>query len=101
MWDAVHYEDVKEDVLAFAVNKIVDLHDLNFERLWLSLTRSERRVMQMMSEGRSNMLFRDRSTPTSTTFSVLRKLIQKGYVVKSETYEIEDPFFLCWIHSHC
>ena len=100
VWDAMHYEDVKEGVLAFAVDKIVALHDLDFDRLWLSLTRSERRVMQMMCEGKSNMLFRDRSVPTSTTFSVLRKLIQKGYVIKSETYEIEDPFFSCWIHSH-
>ena len=41
--------------------------------------------------------FVDRSIPTSTTFSVLKKLMKQGYVIKTDQYEIEDPFFKRWV----
>ena len=40
-----------------------------------------------------------RDLPTSTTFSSLKRLVKNGYVIKTDTYEIEDPFFLRWINK--
>lgn len=97
VWDMLHYENVTENLLEETIERLVNLHDLDFERLWMSLTRQERRIMQTLSEGNGNTLLRDHSTPTSTTFSALKKLIQKGYVIRTTSYEIEDPFFDRWI----
>ena len=97
VWDMLHYENVIENLLEETIERLVNLHDLDFERLWMSLTRQERRIMQILSDGNGNTLLRDHSTPTSTTFSALKKLIQKGYVIRTSTYEIEDPFFDRWI----
>ena len=37
------------------------------------------------------------SSPTSTVYSAVNRLMKKGYVIKDNTYEIEDPFFKRWI----
>ncbi|MBQ0069975.1 MAG: ATP-binding protein [Bacteroidales bacterium] len=97
VWDMLHYESVEEDLIELTIERMVNLHDLDFERLWTSLTRQERRIMQVMSEGKVKTLLKDQSVPTSTTFSALKKLVQKGYVIKTTEYEIEDPFFGRWI----
>lgn len=97
VWDMLHYENVTENLLEETIERLVNLHDLDFERLWMTLTRQEKRIMQTLSEGKGSYLFRDHSTPTSTTFSALKKLIQKGFVIRTSSYEIEDPFFNRWI----
>jgi hypothetical protein len=33
----------------------------------------------------------------SKPFSSLKRLTKKGYVIKTDAYEIEDPFFRRWI----
>ena len=35
--------------------------------------------------------------PTSTVYSALKRLQKDGYVIYSDHYEIEDPFFKEWI----
>ena len=35
--------------------------------------------------------------PTSTIYSALKRLQKDGYVIYSDRYEIEDPFFREWI----
>ena len=39
----------------------------------------------------------DRNQPTSTMTSALLRLSKKGYIIRSDRYEIEDPFFRKWI----
>ena len=34
---------------------------------------------------------------TSTIYSALKRLQKEGYVIYSDRYEIEDPFFKEWI----
>lgn len=72
-----------------------DIHDLDFERLWVGLNKMDRRVMQALcgpSPGLSLL-----SSPTSTVYSTVNRLMKKGYVIKDRSYEIEDPFFKRWI----
>ena len=98
VWDLVHYEQEKDDIVEKAIDRIVMLHDLDFERLWLNFNKSDRRVLQDLCLFSQPALGADRSIPASTTYSILKKLMQQGYVIKTEHYEIEDPFFRRWVN---
>ena len=52
-------------------------------------------VMVSICEG--NNPAQDRNQPTSTMTSALLRLSKKGYIFRSDRYEIEDPFFRKWI----
>lgn len=39
----------------------------------------------------------DRNLPTSTAYSSIKRLIKKGFVIQTDHYEIEDPFFRRWL----
>lgn len=97
VWDIINYEGVTENILHETINRIITLHDLDYERLWLSFKKQERRVMMTVANGNGHSLMKDHSVPTSTTFSTIKKLMQNGFLVKDSTYEIEDPFFSHWI----
>lgn len=89
------YNSEYVDVVNNSVEVIVQEHDLDYERLWQSMTRSERRVFLSLSSGQNPL--KDRSYAYSTTASVLKKLVKSGYLVNNGNYEIEDPFFARWI----
>ncbi len=77
------------------MNRITTSHDYDYERLWLNFNLTDRRTLQALSTGekRENL----REIPSSTLFSSVQRLIKKGYVVKSDGFELEDPFFRRWI----
>ena len=83
------------DIVEIAVAEIVRLHDLDFERLWLSLNRTDRSTLRNLAKGLNPMV--DRNFPTSTTYSSIKRLAQLGYVAKEASYIVEDPFFGRWI----
>ena len=99
VWDLVNYEHEDTDLIPKAIERLVTLHDLDFERLWLNFNKSDRRVLQELSKPTGNNPLADRSSPTSTTFSILKKLMRQGYVIKTNRYEIEDPFFRRWVEE--
>lgn len=78
-----------------AIEEIVQEHDLDYERLWQSLSRSERRVILLLCKGMNPL--QDRNYAYTTTMSILKKLKKSGYVINNNTYELEDPFFGRWI----
>ena len=84
-----------EDVLQLAVEDIITTHDLDYERLWLNFNKTDKYVMVSICEG--NNPAQDRNQPTSTMTSALLRLSKKGYIFRSDRYEIEDPFFRKWI----
>jgi hypothetical protein len=51
----------------------------------------------MLSKGEKP--YEQKSLPTSTTYSSIKKLMKKGFLIKEETYEVEDPFFKQWINK--
>lgn len=91
------YNNEHEGVVGNAVNEILQEHDLDYERLWQSMNRSERRVITTLCIGQNPL--QDRTIPYSTTNSILKKLVKKGYVVNNAGYEMEDPFFMQWVSS--
>ena len=84
-----------QTVVAESMSSIVEEHDLDYERLWQTMSRGERRVMQQLAQGINPQ--QDRSVPYTTTQSILKKLTKNGHVVNVGHYEMEDPFFRQWV----
>ena len=97
-WEIMQFENVSENIVELAISDLVDAHDLDFERIWLMLNRTSRKIMQLLSQGSQPL--KNRALPTSTSFSSLKKLMKEGYVVRTDSYEIEDPFFKTWIQRN-
>ena len=96
VWELLYIDKMTAALVKSAINDIVLAHDLDFERFWISLNKTDRRILQKISS-RKQDLYTDRTMPTSTTFSSLKRLTTKGYIIRTEAYEIEDPFFEKWI----
>ena len=99
VWEIMTYDKHFENVVDEAISAIVQTHDLDFERLWLSFNRTDRFIMQSLSNNKNPL--QNRQMATSTTFSAIKRLMKGGYVIRVEDYEIEDPFFKAWIIKMC
>lgn len=99
VWEMITYDKLFDNVVSEAVNAIIQAHDLDFERLWLSFNRTDRFIMQSLSSNKNPM--QNRQMATSTTFSAIKRLMKAGYVIRTEDYEVEDPFFKIWILKTC
>ena len=95
VWELAHYEGITDNVVEMAVERLSAIHDLDFERLWVSFNKVDRRILKMLCSSAVNLSLSE--LPTSTTYSSVKRLMQKGFVIREETYEIEDPFFKKWI----
>lgn len=95
VWELAHYEGVSDRAVEKAVERLTDIHDLDFERLWVGFNKVDRRVLKALCVGEESLSFSE--LPTSTTYSAVKRLMKKGFVIREETYEVEDPFFKRWI----
>jgi hypothetical protein len=59
------------------------------------MNRTDRKVMLSLANKKNPIT--DRSVPSSTSFSSIKRLLKQGYVTKTVCYELEDPFFGKWI----
>lgn len=91
------YSGESQNVVENAISVILQEHDLDYERLWQSMNRSERRVIIALCQDINPL--KDRNFPYTTTASILKKLVKSGYVVNNGSYEIEDPFFARWVFN--
>lgn len=60
---------------AFKFGTIVQTHDLDYERLWNSLNRTDRSIIMQLT--RNTNPLQNRSIAASTTFSALKRLQKK------------------------
>ena len=95
VWELANYEGIKERIVQTAVKRLTNIHDLDFERLWIGFNQMDKRVMLSLCEGKNPL--QNRLLPTSTTYSAIKRLMKMGYAIKLENYEVEDPFFRQWI----
>ena len=95
VWELAKYENVREDVVNNAVDRITSNHDLDFERLWVKFNRMDKLILQTLCRGESPL--QNRQMATSTIYSAVKRLMKMGYIIRVENYEIEDPFFKRWI----
>ena len=99
VWNQMHYENVIEDVVQKSVEILIRMHDLDFERLWLNFNKTDRRIMQELCMQPNHNPSKNRNIASSTIFSSLKRLMRQGYVIKTKSYEVEDPFFRRWIEK--
>lgn len=95
VWDMVMYQGCGKEVVSRAVEALVTMHDLDYERLWQNLNRTDRFTLRQLAEMKHPM--QNRSQAASTSYSSLQRLIKIGFVIRTPHYEIEDPFFRRWI----
>ncbi|WP_448908383.1 AAA family ATPase [Hoylesella shahii] len=98
VWDMLTYKKMNEaDVVEQAIITLVRTHDFDFERIWLNFNKTDRSIL--MGLVNRVQLANNRRLPTSTMYSSVKRLMQSGYVIKLDTFEIEDPFFARWIRQ--
>ena len=82
------------DPVQTATEHIVIAHGLDYERLWMNFNRTNKWILQRLSSGKP---IQSGEYRTSTIYSALKRLQKDGYVIYTDRYEMEDPFFREWI----
>lgn len=95
VWEILTYSDVKENIVKEAVEQLTIIHDLDFERLWMNFNKTDKYILLNLAHKKQPSS--TRSLPTSTIYSSVKRLMQMGYIIKINEYEIEDPFFRNWL----
>lgn len=102
-WDIIKREGFTEDTVGKALEEILQNNDNNYERLWQGFNGTEMKVLTGMSDSDLLPLSKEFSFiyntgSSSTVYSALQKLLEKGIVIKNKkSYSIDDPFFKRWI----
>lgn len=94
VWQIGMLQPEVSDVIQTAIDHIVTTHGLDYERLWMNFNRTNKWILQRLAQ---NGQFQTGEYRTSTIYSALKRLQKDGYVIYSDRYEIEDPFFKEWI----
>lgn len=94
VWFIGTLQPEKEDPLHTAIDNIVTSHSLDYERMWMNFNRTNKWILQHLAKSKT---LQTGEYPTSTIYSALKRLQKEGYVIYSDRYEIEDPFFREWI----
>lgn len=95
VWEMTRWQVTHDGIVEKAVVALVEMHDLDYERLWQNMNRTDRYILKLLAL--SQMPMQNRSKASSTSYSSLLRLMKAGYVVRAPKYEIEDPFFRRWI----
>ena len=94
VWQVGVLQPETKDVVQAAIDHIVKSHSLDYERLWMGLNRTNRWILQRLATGNA---LQTGEHKTSTVYSALKRLQKDGYVIYSDHYELEDPFYRQWI----
>ena len=97
VWQVGVLQPDNGDPFNAAIEQIVNTHGLDYERLWMNLNRTNRWIMRRLSTGKP---LQSGEYRTSTIYSALKRLQRDGYVIYSDRYEPEDPFFREWITAN-
>jgi hypothetical protein len=94
VWQIGVLQPATTDPLQKAIDHIVMTHGLDYERLWMNFNRTNKWILQRLA---SKKPLQSGEYRTSTIYSALKRLQKDGYVIYSDHYELEDPFFKEWI----
>jgi hypothetical protein len=101
VWLSLEQNGYSENIVDKAVEDIILLHDNDFERLWSNFNNTDKNVLVEFAFEQTNLfsapvLYKN-TIASSTIFSALKRLTEKGILIKTEKHEIDDPFFRNWI----
>ena len=94
VWQIGVLQSAPADAVPAAIDHIVKSHGLDYERLWMGVNRTNRWILRQLAMG-GKLDAGERST--STIYSAIKRLQKDGYVIYSDHYELEDPFYRKWI----
>lgn len=97
VWNLLESGSSTENITEKAVESLLILHDFDYERLWMTIHKTDKRVLVILAKKEISPLESSSGMAVSTAFSALKRLSKQGYVIKNERYEIDDPFFRQWI----
>jgi len=101
IWLALERENYYENLFNQTIESVLLLHNNDFERLWNSFNNTDKKVLIELAfekeELSSTAVSYKNGSASSTIFSALKRLTEKGILIKTEKYEIDDPFFRNWI----
>lgn len=97
VWELIVYQHEHEQLVEKSIMIIVQERNLDYERLWNTLNRTDREVVLQLAGGLNPL--QNKGMAPSTSFSSIKRLQQNGLVIRTETYEIEDPFFREWLSN--
>lgn len=103
VWELLYKNNKIKNPVETAVTELMRYHDIDYERLWNTINRTDMKILIGMSISNSSPLSDEFSKlhdtgASSTVFSSLKRLVEKGFLVKSSAgYEMDDPFFKEWI----
>ncbi len=80
-----------------AVDQVAQQHAWDYERLWDTLSQSQKKVLQLVAAGLPFAGLPD--FPATTLYSAAQKLLKTGLLIKTPAFEVEDPFLRRWIAS--
>ncbi|MDR2145183.1 MAG: ATP-binding protein [Tannerella sp.] len=101
VWLKLEREKYSEYTVNETVASVIMLHDHDFERLWNNFNNTDKKVLIELAFEQANLMSASVSftsvSASSTVFSALKRLTEKGILIKNQKYEIDDPFFRDWI----
>lgn len=102
VWEIIKAEKETEDPVEEAVSELLRIHDMDYERLWNTLNKTDMKILIGLSltgmSPISALASKEYDIAISTAFSSLKRLMINGLVNKiTSGYEIDDPFFKRWI----
>lgn len=102
-WEVINRNSKDKTPVTTAIDEILQYHDIDYERLWNSLNRTDMKILVGMAVSDISPLsseFADnyRPGPPSTVYSSIKKLVKTGFIIKDDQkYRIDNPFFKRWI----
>ncbi len=104
VWERAVASGDTTDIVSEAVDELIMMHDMDYERIWLNFNKTDRKMLlglslsdlQPLSDGFNRSWDIGAS---STAFSSLKRLMASGFVIKTERYEPDDPFFSMWLRG--
>lgn len=103
IWDNCDESLSTEEQISKAVDNLIQIHDMDYERLWQTQNQTDKKILIALAQHEQNVLTETFNrkygiTATSTVFSSLKRLMKQGYIIKTNSnYELDDPFFAKWI----
>jgi hypothetical protein len=95
-WAFLEKNEYEKAMLNKVVLSIIRIHDTDYERLWNTVRKTDKQVL--IALGKSGN-FNQMHLATSTIYSGIKRLVTKGYLIKDENFEFDDPFFKKWIND--
>lgn len=103
VWEIINKDKTSADPLQQALDELGRVHDMDYERLWNTLNRTDKKIVIGITLSDHQPLSaafcqENQIESPSTVYSGLLRLSRRGLLVRlPEGYRIDDPFFGRWL----